>query len=88
MAFRNSKGSIHVFYDNQGKIESAFERFRDVVLPIKVLVEILEAHKDWDLVGNLYVSSYDKKSDNLIRSYKIDLQRGLDRRTVKVNPHK
>ncbi|MDX1470752.1 MAG: hypothetical protein R3213_04595 [Flavobacteriaceae bacterium] len=88
MAFRNSKGAIHAFYDNQGKIESAFERFHDVVLPREVLLEILNSYKGYNMVSNLYVSSYDQKKDNLNRSYKIDLENGINKRTVKIDPPK
>lgn len=88
MAFRNSKGAIHAFYDNHGKIESAFERFNDVILPREMLMDILKSYKYYNMVGNLYVSSYDKKQGNPIRSYRIDLKNGANKKTVKIIPPK
>ena len=81
MIFKNSKGSINAFYNSSGGIESAYERFRNILLPRSVQRQIYESHKDWTMVGNLYASSYE--GTNLVnRSYKIKLEKGDDKENL------
>ncbi|MCZ6595418.1 MAG: hypothetical protein O6943_10980, partial [Bacteroidetes bacterium] len=81
IVFKNSKGSINAFYTSSGKIQAAYERFRNILLPRTVQRELYQSHKDWNMVGNLYVSRYE--GTNLIdRSYKIQLEKGDDKKNV------
>ncbi|MEL6811141.1 MAG: hypothetical protein AAFP76_07390 [Bacteroidota bacterium] len=81
MVFKNSKGLIDIFYNSQGKIESAYERFRDVLLPKVIQKQLYQSYKGWTMVGNLYASAY--KGDDLIdRSYQIQLRKGEDRKNI------
>ena len=81
MAFSNSKGSIEAFYNKQGKIASAYERFRNILLPNAIQRKLYQAHKGWTMTGNLYASAYE--GDDLIdRSYKIQVVKGNDTKNV------
>lgn len=84
MIFKNSNGSINAFYNSSGRIESAYERFRNILLPRSVQRQLYRSHKDWNMVGNLYASRYE--GTNLIdRSYKIQLEKGDDKKNVVIH---
>lgn len=82
--FKNSNGSISAFYNASGEIESAYERFRDILLPRAVQQQLYETHKDWTMVGNFYVSSYEG-NDLIERSFKIQLQKGDDKKNLTIH---
>lgn len=84
MVFKNSKGSINAFYDASGGIESAYERFRNILLPRAIQLQLYQSHKDWTMMGNLYASSYEG-SDHADRSYKIQLEKGDDKKNVVIH---
>ena len=81
MIFKNSKGSINAFYNSSGGIESAYGRFRNILLPRAIQRQLYQSHKDWNMVGNLYVSRYEG-NDHTDRSYKIQLEKGDDKKNV------
>jgi hypothetical protein len=81
MIFKNSKGSINAFYNASGKIQSAYERFRNILLPRAVQQQLYQSHKDWSMVGNLYASRYDG-NDLIDRSYKIQMVKGDEKKNV------
>lgn len=87
MVFENSKGSINTFYDNRGQIASAYERFRDILLPRTIQQELVQAHKNWTMVGNLYASAYEGE-DLIDRSYKIKLQKGGENKSIVIHVQK
>jgi Ca2+-binding RTX toxin-like protein len=84
MIFKNSNGSINAFYNASGGIESAYERFRNILLPRSVQRELYQSHKDWNMVGNQYASSYEG-NDLIDRSYKIKLEKGNDKKNVVIH---
>lgn len=84
MVFKNSKGSINAFYDASGEIESAYGRFRNILLPRSVQRQLYLSNKDWTMVGNLYASSYEG-IDLMDRSFKIQLQKGDDKKNVVIH---
>jgi len=84
MVFKNAKGSIDTFYDNNGKITSAYERFRNIQLPRAIQRELYQEHKGWAMTANLYASAYE--GDHLIdRSYKIQLERGDTKKSIVIH---
>jgi len=79
--FKTSNGSINAIYNSSGGIESAYERFRNILLPRAVQHQLYQSHKNWTMVGNLYASSYE--GNNLIeRAYEIQLQKGDDKKNL------
>ena len=84
MVFKNNKGSIDAFYDSSGKIVSAMENFRDVLLPGKVRDQVFKENKDWQMTGNQYTSSY-AGGDLIKRTYKIKLRNGNHKKDVVIN---
>ncbi|NNK55596.1 MAG: hypothetical protein HKO97_13630 [Flavobacteriaceae bacterium] len=84
MVFRNSKGSIDTFYNKHGKIEASYERFRNILLPRAIQRQLYQSHQGWTMTGNLYASAYE--NDDLIdRSYKIQLEKGDDKKSVVIH---
>ena len=84
MVFQNPNGSINAFYNKFGAIESAYERFRNILLPRSVQRELYQSHKDWTMTGNLYASAFEG-GDLIDRSYKIQLQKGDENKSVVIH---
>ncbi len=81
IVFRNSKGYLNAFYDNTGKIESAYERFKNIALPKTLQHQLYRVHQGWTMTGNLYSSAYE---DEILidRSFKILLKKGNVKKNV------
>ena len=81
IVFKNARGSIDTFYNSFGKIEAAYERFRNILLPQAIQRELYQSHQGWIMTGNLYASAYE--GDDLIdRSYKVQLEKGDEKKSV------
>lgn len=81
IVFKNSKGSIDAFYNKMGKIEAAYERFRNILLPRSIQQKLYQSHQGWTMIGNLYASAYE--GDDLIkRSYMVQLEKDDDKKSV------
>jgi hypothetical protein len=87
MVFKNSNGSINAFYNAFGGIESAYERFRDILLPRSVQRELYQSYKEWTMTGNLYASAYEG-GDLIDRSYRIQLEKGDDKKSIVIHTQK
>lgn len=84
MVFRNKNGSIDAFYDNTGKIVSAMESFRNVLLPGEIRDRVYKENVDWQMTSNQYTSSY-SDNDLIKRTYKIKLRKGNHKKDVVIN---
>jgi len=82
--FKATKGSIIATYDNNGKVLTTLERFKDIKLPRPVIISVLKKYPNWTFWKNSYFVSYhsDKgaqkvyrvqvRKDNMKKSLKID----------------
>jgi hypothetical protein len=72
VVFKATNGSIKALYNRDGKIISARENFKDVVLPMEVRKRAFERNEGWKMSGNQYVSLY-SNDDLTTKVYKIKL---------------
>lgn len=61
--FKNSRGRIVATYDNDGKILTSFEKFRDLRLPVLVRDMIGEEFPGWKIESDVYLASYYQEKD-------------------------
>ena len=84
IVFKNSKGFLNAFYDASGTIDASYERFRDIMLPRSIQRKIFDSHQGWTMTGNLYASAYEG-GDLINRSYKIQLEKGDDKKRIMIH---
>lgn len=79
--FRTQKGSIEASYDWTGEVVETIERFRNLVLPRKVLLSGMKDHSGWRVVGTNYYVYYVKNRRTRIL-YSLQIADGKKRKKI------
>ncbi len=82
--FNRSNGKVIAVYDKNGDIESSFERYRNVIVPRRVLTKIYMDHYGWELIKDTYQVSY-KKDKDVKKVYKVHLLKGDLKKSLKLD---
>lgn len=85
IVFRRPNARILATFDNQGTLKHSFEKFRDIAAPEKVRNTLYKEYAGWQMKGNTYFVYYDENGE-LRRVYKIELENGDDKQSVKLCP--
>ncbi len=81
----SSKGFLSADFDKDGNLVKTYQKFKDILLPLDVRREVYMANKGWAMTTNKYVAS--GKGDLIeTEGYKIKLQKGNQRKTIKLDP--
>ena len=83
--FKTQKGSITVTYNYKGEVLESKERFKNVMLPKDVIVDVLKKNKGWKLSKTTYNVSYVKDQDTE-KYYTMQLTKGRKKKNLTVNP--
>ncbi len=85
VTFKSSKGYLEATYDKEGNLEETSQRFKDIVLPLKVRRELYRKNKGWTMIQNKYLAS--GKADRIDKEvYKIKLANGNKKQKIKIDP--
>ncbi|WP_435623322.1 hypothetical protein [Flagellimonas sp.] len=71
---RSTNGYISTVYDEMGRVVTSWERFRDVAPPKNIQKLVARNFKGWEIIGNKYISVYDKEKVKTKR-YKLKLHK-------------
>ena len=82
--FKLEGGQIKAFYDGQGKIVSATERFSNFALPKQVAAAIVKQYPDCIIVKNRYFVRY-SRSYRTKRIFKVQIKKGNKKKWLKVD---
>ncbi len=77
-------GKIVAAYDKDGKIMRTIERFKNIKLPYNVTRAIVKRFPNWKMVKDVYKVNYIDKSGITKNQYKVKLENGDKKMTVKV----
>ncbi len=77
-------GKIVAAYDKDGKIMRTIERFKNIKLPYNVTRAIVKRFPNWKMVNDVYKVNYHDKSGIIKNQYKVKLENGDKKMTVKV----
>ncbi|WP_373058301.1 hypothetical protein [Zunongwangia sp. H14] len=81
--FKSQKGFMKVVYDGEGKMQSSYQKFKNIALPYEVRNEIYRKYQGWDVTKNSFVAKGNK--DNIDKSfYKIQVQNGNKKERFKL----
>ena len=81
--FSNSKGKIVATYDDEGKILTSFEKFKDVVVPVSIRNTVYEAYPDWKMNKNTYLVTYYHNS-SVKKTYHFQIENGSEKKNLKL----
>ncbi|RKS53649.1 hypothetical protein BC962_1903 [Gillisia mitskevichiae] len=85
VTFKSSKGVLEASYDNEGNILKTNQRFKDIVLPLKVRRALYTSHTGWTMVQNKYMASGNgERIDREV--YKIKIANGNKKQNIKIDP--
>ena len=84
VVFNSIKGSIIATYDNNGKILTTKERFRDIKLPEPVRTYVFKKYPKWSLLGNTYLVSYQSDKDAK-KIYKVQIGKDNLKKNLKID---
>ncbi len=85
VTFNSSKGFLEAIYTNDGELVQTYQKFQDIALPPAVRNQLYLENKGWTAISNKYTAS--GKSDRIDKEvYKIKLENGNKKRTVKIVP--
>ena len=85
VTFKSNLGYIVATYDNQGKVVSAEERFKNVALPRPLIMAITEQYPNWRIIKTRYLVR-NKKDDRSKRHFKVRIMKGNQKKWLKVDP--
>lgn len=81
--FKNRKGHLIANFDNEGKLLSTSQAFKNIALPLAICRDLVTNHKGWAMTKNQYLAS--GTGDVLDKEvYKITLKNGKETRRVKI----
>jgi hypothetical protein len=83
VSFQIPEGKIVAAYNKDGKILRTIERFKNVELPRTVIESIGQNYPNWRIVEDAYKVDYYDKSGIAKKEYKIKLENGDKKKTVK-----
>ena len=87
VSFISGKGYLNATFNKEGELIETSQRFRDIVMPLKVRRDIYKDNIGWTMASNLYKAS--GKGSNIDKElYKIKLTQGKQSKYVKYVPQK
>ena len=84
VAFREGSGRIIATYDQNGKILSSHEKFKDVALPPLVRMSAAQNFPGWEITQDNYLVSYFHDGE-VTKTYKLKLKLNGKRKSVKMD---
>lgn len=92
VVFKNKQVSIIANYDNNGKIISTNETYKNIKMPFELRNKISKSHPQYSFVKNAYHITYSDKKGTEKQYYQIQIGNGNEKKTLKYdinsNPYK
>lgn len=84
ISFKSRKGSLLAEYDQNGKLVSTSQKFKNIALPNIICHQLFREHKGWAMVDNAHIA---KSRNGKIKQnyYRITMQNGNKKRNVKID---
>lgn len=79
--FRTQKGTIEASYDWSGEVVETIERFRNLMLPRKILLSGMKRYSGWRVIGTNYYVYYLKDTTTRV-IYTIQISDGRKKKRI------
>ena len=86
VVFKNNHGEIVATYNNEGKILSTVEKYKDVVIPVNLGIIIFKQFPGWAYQSSTYLISY-TENNGFSKKYKIKINKGNHKKTLNFDSH-
>jgi hypothetical protein len=80
-----AKGSLTATYNQNGKLTSVIENYKDIKLPNSVIYSVYKAFPGWQIINDKYLYSQ-KEGDVIKKEYNIRIKKDKEIRKLVVNP--
>jgi uncharacterized protein YcnI len=77
-------GTLSATYNENGKLISVVENYKDVKLPSPVIYSVYKAYPGWQIVNDKYLYSQ-KEGDIIKKQYNLKIKKGNDNRRLTVH---
>lgn len=77
-------GTLSATYNENGKLISVVENYKDVKLPSPVIYSVYKAYPGWQIVNDKYLYSQ-KEGDIIKKQYNLKIKKGNDSRRLTVH---
>lgn len=78
-------GSLSATYNENGKLVSVVENYKDIKLPGDVIYSVYKKFPGWEIVNDKYLYSQ-KEGDVLKKQYHLKIKKGKETRKLTVHP--
>ncbi len=78
-------GTIMATFDQNGKILSAIERYKNVSLPKSIRDVCLQEYPDYKIHKDFYLVSYDYDENSVKKIYKVQMRNGTSKKNLKID---
>lgn len=82
---QTAKGSLTATYNQNGKLTSVVENYKDIKLPTAVIYSIYKAFPGWQIINDKYLYSQ-KEGDVIKKEYNIRIKKEKEIRKLVVTP--
>ncbi len=79
-------GSLSATYNENGKLTSVVENYKNVQLPGDVIYSVYKTYPGWEIVNDKYLYSQ-KEGDVIKKQYNLKIKKGKETRKLTVHPN-
>ena len=80
-----SKGTLTATYNENGKLTSVIENYKNIKLPNSVIYSIYKTYPGWQIINDKYLYSQ-KEGDIIKKEYNLKIKKGNEVRKLIVKP--
>ena len=85
IVYKNEQVDIVAIYNTEGKLLSTRETYKNIKLPLKLMVEISKAHPNYAFISNSFKCKYNHKTGIDKQYYLIKIDDGSHKKTLQVD---
>ena len=85
LSFYIPEGKILASYDAEGNILRTIEKLKNTEIPSVVAKAVVEKYPGWTVSKNVYLVNFHDDNEVIRKEYKLLLERGNQRRRVKID---
>ena len=82
---KKGKGKLEATYNENGKLTSVNEKYRNVELPISISRSVYKAYPGWQIIDNIY-TYYQENGTKIKKEYSLTMTKDNKTQKIKINP--
>ncbi|UQD54864.1 hypothetical protein [Flavobacterium sp. K5-23] len=86
LVMETKKGSLSATYNEKGKLVRVVENYKNVKLPIAVMISVYKKYPDWTIVNDKFLYTQEE-GDVLKKQYQLKIKKNKETRKLTVRPN-